>query len=322
MTGTGTGAADSIWTEVSLRVSSYAAEDVASLLQDFTGAGVAIEPPIAALGPDEGYTLDAEAPLVLRAYFHGPVPPSRRALLRRRLLRGGLGPAVDGRLGWRTLREEDWAEAWKANYNLERAGRIVVRPAWREYQAQPGETVISLDPGMAFGTGQHPTTRMCLLALQQGTGSRQQLEERELAGRDVLDLGCGSGILAIAAAALGAESCLAVDIEEQAVAASLANAALNDFEERIDVRLGSVDAVPAGSTFDLVLANINAATIIALARDIYGLVKPGGRLIASGIIAERAAACEEALLAAGFSVRQRMTEGEWRAIVAERIQAG
>jgi len=294
---------------VSLRARPAAAEDVAALLQELTGAGVAIEPVIEALGPDEGYILDEQAPPTLRAYLRGPVSRSRRAIIRRRLVAAGFEAAVVGRLRWRPIREEDWAEAWRAGYDIERVGRVVVRPAWRDYVAAgDGEVIVSLDPGMAFGTGQHPTTRMCL----------QAMEGRSLAGQDVLDLGCGSGILALAAVALAAERCFAVDIEEQAVAATVANVALNGAEGRIEVALGSIERVAAGRAFDLVLANINAATNIAHARPIHDVTRPGGAVIVSGIIAERAAACEDAFLAAGLRIEARLEAGDWRTFVLER----
>src|SRR5207247_6865053 len=111
-----------------------------------------------------------------------------------RVLRNrGLAAHIVGPLRWHTIREEDWAESWKQHYDIERLGRIVIRPAWRPYTLGPGELLVALDPGMAFGTGQHPTTRMCLAGLQKV----------EVAGKRVLDLGCGSGILVIAAVRLG-----------------------------------------------------------------------------------------------------------------------
>src|SRR5436190_22799006 len=143
--------ADSFWTQVTLRVSPEALEPIADFLQDWTGNGVTIEPPIEALGPDEGYTLDDTAPVTLRAYVYGPVPISRRGALRRELRKAGLADALVVAARWSTIREEDWAEAWKAHYEIERVGRIVIRPAWREYEAKADEVVVSLDPGMAFG---------------------------------------------------------------------------------------------------------------------------------------------------------------------------
>src|SRR5690606_30366452 len=115
----------------------------------------------------------------------------------RSLEQAGLADALRGEPAWGTVREEDWAEAWKAHYDIEKVGRVVVRPLWREYTPQPGDVVISLDPGMAFGTGQHPTTRMCLQALQE-----QERPAGQAGLGRVLDLGSGAGILAIAAVAL------------------------------------------------------------------------------------------------------------------------
>jgi ribosomal protein L11 methyltransferase len=306
---TGNGALAGLWTEMALRVQPGHAEAVAEFLQEATGAGVTIEPAIEALGPDEGYTLDYEAPVVLKAYIDGEAPAATRRALRRRLRRRGLTNAVQGRIVWRTIREEDWAETWKEHYDIERVGRVIIRPAWREYTATAGEVVVSLDPGMAFGTGQHATTRMCLLALQE----LAQPDDR------VLDLGTGSGILALAAIALGVQAKVyAADTEEQAVQAATANAALNDASDRIEVAHGSLDTMSAHAPFDLILANINGATITALASDLATALKSGGVLVAAGIIDEREAQCLAALRAAGLVIEGRLAEGDWRGFICRQ----
>jgi ribosomal protein L11 methyltransferase len=302
-----TSGAPGSWTEVTARVRPLAVEAVSELLSDFSGGGVAVEPPIAALGPDEGYTLDENAPVTVRAYAYGPVSPIRRAGLRRRLKAAGLLPALSARLQYRTLNEQDWANAWKEHYEIERAGRIVVRPAWIDYAAQPGEVVVSLDPGMAFGTGQHPTTRMCLVAMQ----------DLLQPGARVLDLGCGSGILAIAAIKLGAARCVAADVEDQAVTAARANAALNGVTGQIDIVMGSLDAVPQ-ETFDVVCANINAGTVIRLAPNLRDRMRPDAVMLAGGVIAEREPATRDALEAAGLRVERVLRDGEWRTFVVRR----
>jgi ribosomal protein L11 methyltransferase len=301
---------ESGWTELLVWVRPEAAEDVADLLQQITGRGVTIEPPIEALGPDEGYTLDASAPLRLLAYFEGNLPETQRQDVRRQLAEAELEAAIDGELVWGTIREEDWAETWKEHYDIERVGRLVVRPAWREYTAAPGEVLISLDPGMAFGTGQHATTRMCM----------QGIQDVMQPGDYVLDLGSGSGILAFAAIAFGARSVLATDTEEQAVKATIENAALNGMSDKIVVREGSMEAVGSDGPFDLILANINAAAVSALAAAMGAKMKPGAWLFAGGVIAEKEPGARAALEAAGLRIERVMQDGDWRTFVARRYR--
>jgi ribosomal protein L11 methyltransferase len=281
---------------------------VADVLQQLTGRGVTIEPPIQALGPDEGYTLDESAPVRLLAYWQGVLPDAERLGVMTALRDAGLVDAVAGELSWQSIREEDWAETWKEHYDIERVGRLVVRPAWREYTAAPGEVLISLDPGMAFGTGQHPTTRMCM----------QGIQDVMQPGAYVLDLGSGSGILAIAAIAFGARAVLATDTEEQAVKASIENAALNGMQASITVREGSIEAVGADGPFDLILANINAAAVTALSEPMARQLKPGAWLFAGGVIAEKEAGVAQALHAAGLRIDRVMSEGDWRTFVLQK----
>ncbi|MPZ49670.1 MAG: 50S ribosomal protein L11 methyltransferase [Dehalococcoidia bacterium] len=299
----------SLWTEASIRVRPSAVEAVAELLQEITRVGVTIEPQIDAFGPDEGYLLDTNAPSTLRSYFYGTVPPARRAALRRALRAAGLVEAVVGRVAWRTMQEEDWAEAWKEHYEIEHIGRVVIRPAWLEYKdRQPDDVVISIDPGMAFGTGQHATTRMCLQALQ----------ELIKPGDFVLDLGTGSGILALTAASMGAGNVLAVDTEEQAVAAARFNAAGNNLLGQIAIAHGSIESATIFGAFDIILANINAATLSSLAPKIAGVLKPGGHLIAGGIIEERRLGVTADLGLAGLQVERKLEEGDWRTLVCRK----
>jgi ribosomal protein L11 methyltransferase len=300
---------DAIWTELSLRVAQNATEDVADLLQQATGSGVTIEPPIEALGPDEGYILDTEAPYTLRAYLYGAVSPEQRQALQDQVRNAGFESVITGDFVWSTLREEDWAEAWKEHYQVEHVGRVAIRPAWREYEAAPGEVVVSLDPGMAFGTGQHPTTRMCMQALQ----------DRMKPGDVVLDLGCGSGVLAFAAVYLGAAGdVICIDTEEQAVAATISNAALNGQSDRIVARLGSIDQVLDDGPFDFVLANINAATVTALAKGFAAHMKSGAYVAAGGIVAERQEAPLAAMRDAGLEVIEELSDGDWRTFVCRK----
>lgn len=297
--------------EVALTIPSDAAAALARTLQDVAPGGIALEEPYVSLGPDEGVRLEHWRPAVLKLYLpDDEMLPTRRAQLTRALAALPLQPE----LRERSVREQDWAESWKAFFDVERAGqRLVIRPSWRDYAPQPGELVIDLDPGMAFGTGQHPTTRMCL----------QLLEQRLQAGSVVLDLGCGSGIISLAAAKLGAASVLALDIEPLAVEATRANARGNDVDERLRAERGSLGpdwplAESATSRFDAVVANINAAALIELAEPIAAALRPGGLVIGSGVIAERLDAVLAALAAAGIASDRLLAEGDWRAIAGAR----
>ncbi len=297
---------DSFWTELSIHVVPESSEMVAEVLQGITGNGVTILPPVVGLGPDEGYIIDPNAPDLLHAYVFGPLSPEQRAEILAGIADAGLADTVRGEATWGTVRDEDWAEKYKDYYDIEKVGRIVIRPLWREYEAQPGDVIVSLDPGMAFGTGQHPTTRMCIQALQ----------DRMHAGDYVLDLGSGSGILAIAAIALGASRCIATDTEDQAVQMTGENVGHNAMSDRVDTREGSIEAVGDDGPFDCIMANINATWISTLAKDIAAQLKPGGWVAAAGIIDERETLARDALVAAGLRIEETMSEGEWRTFIA------
>jgi ribosomal protein L11 methyltransferase len=209
------------------------------------------------------------------------------------------------------VREADWAEAWKSHFPVLRVGRrLVIRPTWRRHRRQPGDVVLSLDPGMAFGTGLHPTTRLCLAALET------LADEGRLAsgGGRVLDVGCGSGILAIAAGKLGARDLLGVDTDPIAVESTLANARLNGLTRRIRARQGSV---PTGERpFDLVLANLIASLLVQLAPDLRSELAPAGRILASGIFRDREGDVVGAFRAAGLEIGRRWAEEDWVALEA------
>ncbi|HEX6506658.1 MAG TPA: 50S ribosomal protein L11 methyltransferase, partial [Chloroflexota bacterium] len=200
--------------------------------------------------------------------------------------------------------EEDWANAWKEHFQPLKVGRIVIKPTWREWQAQPDELVVELDPGMAFGTGLHPTTRLMLSALQ----TRVRPDMR------VLDLGTGSGILAIPSAMLGADV-TALDTSEVAVEVARENVAANSMSGRIRVDRGSIDAL-AGEQYDLVLANIIASVLSDLAPRLASALRPGGELLASGIIEERADVVRDAFTEAGLVLTHQESDGDWWLIAA------
>jgi len=210
---------------------------------------------------------------------------------------------------FRELTEDDWANAWKKHY-CKRSGvlrvgqRIVIKPSWQEHQPRPDEVVIELDPSMAFGTGLHPTTRMCLRAL----------EEHLKPGDKVLDLGTGSGILAIAAAKLGAGSVLALDNDPLAVRAARANVQSNGVQDIVTVEPGSLDK--ATEEFELVLVNILARVIIELAaQGLVDRVRPTGLMIAAGIIEKQEGEVTAALREHEIEIVERWQEKDWVTLV-------
>ena len=201
----------------------------------------------------------------------------------------------------RSVTDDDWANCWKQYYHVRHLGQtLVIRPSWEEYQAKDGEHVITLDPGMAFGTGLHPSTSNCLVLAEDFLLNNQ-------AG-SVLDVGTGSGIIAIEAALLGAESVLASDIDPVAVHVAKDNVAINGQEER--VRVIEYDGVPEGE-YDLVVANIVAAVHLVQAADYARAVKAGGCLIVSGIIDFRRDEVVQALQEQGFAIDRETLDDEW-----------
>jgi ribosomal protein L11 methyltransferase len=279
------------WLELSVEVAPDAEEAVADVLRRHVHGGVTIE--------------RAEPSVVVKGYLpaDGDLARRRRAL-RRRLAVLPLVSAVHSR--W--LSEEDWAHAWKKFFPVLRVSpRLLVCPTWRSYRPRAGEAVIRLDPGMAFGTGQHPTTLMCLRAL----------EELLRPGMAVLDLGTGSGILALAAARLGAASVVALDIDPQAAAVARENVRLNALEAVVQVAEGGLDEA-LGAAFDLALANISAPVIAEMASALAEVLRPSGLLIAAGFSAESADRVSSALARSGLMVERALADGDWRGLIARR----
>jgi ribosomal protein L11 methyltransferase len=306
--------AEQFWCEIKVMVAAAQFELVAEIMQD-AGAGGAVfdDPAILATRPpehDEIYSEELVRNIArvagVKAYF----PVDDRLGERLKELKERLEKALgeEPRFWLQQIREDDWAQAWKAYFKPEKIGKVVIKPSWAEYQPDESELVVELDPGMAFGTGNHPTTRLCL----------ELLQELVTGPLEMLDLGTGSGILAIAAAKLGARHVTAFDIDPVAVRVAQANVAANRVAETVAVAEADLLPGQTGAVYDLVVANIIAAIIMELGPAVAVVLKPGGIFLASGIIAERGAAVARTLTDAGLTVERTITRDGWVAIVARK----
>ncbi len=301
------------WLELAVEADVEAVEAVSEIFGRVAAGGTSVEPAFELVDEGLGAAVDPGRPAVVRAYVPTADPVEGHRVVAEvssalgHLQAFGLRPI--GELRTRFVDEADWAEAWKDHFPVLRVGRrIVVKPTWRAHDAAPGEVVLDLDPGMAFGTGLHPTTRLCLAALEN-------VADRRRLGL-VLDVGCGSGILSIAAARLGAGSVVGLDVDPIAVEATAANVERNGLANVISVRRGSVPT--GGPPSDVVLANLIASVLVELAAPLADEVAPGGTLIASGIFRDREAEVVAALEARGLHARNRLDEGDWVALELAR----
>jgi ribosomal protein L11 methyltransferase len=302
------------WVEMRIRVPAAAVELLGDALNELGCEGLTVEerrldtfvPP----DPDEPTAPE----LVVRAYFPAPGDVERlRREVRDRLewLSGFVGGLVPALPDVEQVRQEDWAEGWKQHFQAVRIGRrLVVKPTWEAFAAGPDDVVVELDPGMAFGTGTHGTTRLCLEALAA-------LFDGPAPPRAVLDVGTGSGILAIAAAALGAERVLACDIDPEACRVAAENARHNKVADRIEVSDRRLEELPGG--FDLVLANILAEENIRLAPALVGRMAAGASLILSGILQSREAAVAAAFASHPLAPPVITRSEEWSCLHYRRI---
>ena len=280
------------WQELSIAVPHEYVEPISYLFSRY-GRGLGMERD----GPDR---------ILLRTYLPGN---SRQRLARIEVginLINILQPL--GEINIRLLPEdEDWQKQWRSHFSLLRVGRhLVIKPSWIEYEAAPGEVLVELDPGMAFGTGYHPTSHTCL----------QAIEELLQPGMAVLDLGTGSGILSIAAVKLGASRVVALDIDPQAVRAARQNLRRTRVQKQVTLTQGSVPHPLAGhGLFDLAVANISARAVRERAPFVLPTLKPGGHLIASGIMDHQRQEVHESLEELGFSLSGEWTQDEWVTLV-------
>ncbi len=309
------------WIEVNVQVTHEAVEVVADILTAAGTSGVAIEDPqlINNLRNSGTWELcdipeqeNTEIVTVSAYYADDEKLQDRLKQIENELaaVEERIGSFRFGNIRFRSLSEKDWANEWKQYFHVTHVGEsLVIKPSWEEYTPKEGEHVIKIDPGMAFGTGTHHTTNMCM----------DRLEKVLPANAEVFDVGTGSGILAIAAALLGAKSVKAVDIDAVAVRVARENIADNGLEDKIEVKEGDLLRGTEGQA-DVIIANIIADIIIMLLKDIPGKLKDDGIFLASGIISDRRADVEAAAAEVGMKVDHVDEKGGWVVMQMSKVK--
>jgi len=304
-------APERIWHELSVEVDAEAVESVTELFSRHGfNEGVAIDEPYVQDGDGDNLEIDADRPFVIRTYVADTdYRPEIVEEIRQALWHLGQLRRV-GALNDTPLKEEDWANAWKVHFTVHRIGdRVVIRPPWQEYEPVNDEIVVELDPGMAFGTGLHPSTRLSIQCVEQVVRH----------GDRVLDVGTGSGILAIAAVKLGAAHADTVDVESVAVRATRENAERNGVSNRLNVALGTVGpGEPFQGEYDVVIANIIARILIELCDSLVKATRRGGSLVLAGIIESREQDVIDAFAAHGANLTTRRQNDDWVSLVLTR----
>jgi ribosomal protein L11 methyltransferase len=326
------------WFECSTLAEAEAVDAVAEIFGRL-GQGVAIEEPVLSSADGEQFRIDTGRPVLVKTYLPlDELTKERRRHLEEAVWHLGRIRTVEP-LRVKALRESQWADAWKKHFFVRRVGeRLVIVPSWRRYRPRTGDVCIQLDPGMAFGTGLHPTTALCLRAIEQ----------RIRGSEEVLDLGTGSGILAIAAAKLGARRVLALDVDSVAVRVAAENVALNRVGDIVAVRQGTLP-LPVGSSaagdptrhptwnvargvvpcldaaanppsggrpsFDLIAANISLGALRRLQEPVRHALRPGGLAVLSGILESDSQTLLDDLDLAGWQLIDQWNEAEWSLLV-------
>jgi ribosomal protein L11 methyltransferase len=310
------------WSEISIHTTNEAIEPISNILHEAGASGVVIEDPleltkeredqfgeIYQLNPDdypeEGVMIKAYLPV--NSFLGETVEAIKESINNLIIFNIDLGI---NKVTISEVHEEEWATAWKKYYHpVKISERFTIVPTWEEYSpVNSDELIIELDPGMAFGTGTHPTTVMCI----------QALERTVKAGDNVIDVGTGSGVLSIAAAMLGAGQIRAFDLDEVAVRSARLNIKLNKVSEVVTVSQNNLlDGVEELSA-DVVVANILAEVILRFTEDVARVVKPDGYFIASGIIQPKKDQVKEALIQVGFEIEESILMEDWVALIAKK----
>lgn len=305
------------WTEVQIKTTAELEELVSSVLYDVGATGLAIEDPrdILELSQIEGkwdfldpslVNMDFDGVLI-KAYFSETDDVERKVQdIENRIKEDPILRAGKHEIKINLVDDNDWAESWKKYYKPIKIGeRILIKPSWEEYSLDENDILIELDPGMAFGTGTHETTMMCTEALEKYVKS----------GDTVYDIGCGSGILSIVAAKLGAEKVVGVDLDELCVKVSNENIKINHVEEIVEIKKGNLLDVVEGKA-NIIVSNIIAEIIAGMTKDLKTYLKDDGIFITSGIIVEKIELVEKALLENGFKILDIRKLNGWACIIA------
>jgi ribosomal protein L11 methyltransferase len=309
------------WLEVSLTVNGELAEAVADVLARFAPNGVTTEQGVKFVS-DEDEGTPAE-PISVRAYLpvNDQLEKTRQKLEESLYYLSMIQPLPAP--VYRHIADQNWMEAWKQHYHPILIGkRMIILPAWMD-STQPKRVAIKIDPGMAFGTGTHPSTILCLELLEEIVEERGKKKDTIVAPFFCIDIGCGSGILSIAALKLGAKSALGMDIDSQSIKNSRENAAINGIGKELILGVGSVKEVLEGKfpvrRAPLVLVNILAPVIVRMLHsELPELVDPGGALILSGILREQAEGVLAAAHAKGLTLNKRRQMEDWVALALKR----
>ncbi len=305
------------WKEYSILTEGICVEAIAGIFNKLGAGGVIIEDPQAARKyiNQNGWNADSVSPdfldhifVVVKAYF-----PDDRPILDEL---NDYIQAVESNFGVQCQifidekRNEDWEDNWKKYYHTFKVGqRMVIKPSWEEYVPRENEIIIDIDPGMAFGTGIHASTRFCLLFIEQYIRG----------GESIVDAGCGSGILSIASAKLGARSIFAMDVDQVAVKIARGNVALNHLQDTIQVEAGDIVEVISDHPADVILANITAEVVSMLVPEAAQALGPGGLLFGSGIVDSRWPGVKKQLEDHGFAIEQVLQDVDWIGVAARKL---
>lgn len=294
------------WLQLSVDASNDAVDAISEALRSHGVNGVAVEPHIVP-GDDDGYRATSEASTVSAFIYKGEDSEAQVRAIEEALWHlQAFDLAPISEIQVREVHEEDWANAWKEHFHPLRIGKhVVIKPSWRELDPAPDDIVIQLDPGMAFGTGLHPTTRMVLETMESSLNCE---------GARVFDVGTGSGILSVAAAKMGADRVLAVDTDEIACRVATENAALNEVDRIVTVCQGTVSQ--GEGTYEILLANIIASVISEIAVDLSRLMDQRSVLVTSGVIREKSALVEDAFQRVGLDIFETRGSGDWHCYCA------